>query len=119
MDPVRKTRCPRTQRTIGEPHPHRAAPPNRVVAAAPSRLPGLLQLPTPAPALNQRTRRHDGLLDSPTLHVKLALVATAGALIAWRLRRPAEHVIEAFVFLVSLAIVWLGLALAHGPLPFG
>ena len=62
---------------------------------------------------------HDGLWDSPTLHVKLALVATAGVLIAWHLRRPAQHVIEAFVFVVSLAIVWLGLALAHGPLPFG
>lgn len=57
--------------------------------------------------------------DSGTLHVKLALVVTATALVAWHLRRPNAHAVEGLVFLVSLAIVWLGLALAHGPLPFG
>jgi hypothetical protein len=39
-------------------------------------------------------------------------------LIVWHLQRPGAHVVEALVFLVSLAIEWLGLALAHGPLPF-
>jgi hypothetical protein len=29
------------------------------------------------------------------------------------MRRPARHWIEGLVFLVSLAIVWLGVALAH------
>jgi hypothetical protein len=53
------------------------------------------------------------------LHVKLALVVLAGLLVAWHLRRPRAHALEAAVFLVSLAIVWLGLALAHGPRPFG
>lgn len=61
---------------------------------------------------------HFGWWDSPTLHVKLALVVVVGALIAWHLRRPGAHAIEGLIFVVSLAIVWLGLALAHGPLPF-
>lgn len=59
-----------------------------------------------------------GWWDSGTLQVKLALVAAVGALIAWHMRRPGAHALEGLVFLVSLAIVWLGLALAHGPLPF-
>jgi uncharacterized membrane protein len=61
---------------------------------------------------------HHGWWDARTLHVKLALVVLAGGLIVWHLRRPGAHAIEALVFVVSLAIVWLGLALAHGPLPF-
>jgi uncharacterized membrane protein len=60
-----------------------------------------------------------GRWGSGTLQVKLGLVVVAGALIGWHLRRPGAHAIEGLVFLVSLAIVWLGLALAHGPLPFG
>jgi putative copper export protein len=47
------------------------------------------------------------------LHVKLALVVVAGALIGWHARRPERHAIEGAVLLVSLAIVWLGDALAH------
>jgi hypothetical protein len=35
------------------------------------------------------------------------------------MNNPARHDIEGLVFLVSLAVVWLGLPLAHGPLPFG
>jgi putative copper export protein len=62
---------------------------------------------------------HDDRWTSATLHVKLALVVTVGALTAWHIRHPGAHAVEALVFLVSLAIVWLGLALAHGPLPFG
>lgn len=62
---------------------------------------------------------HDNRWSSGTLHVKLALVAGVVLLITWHMRRPGAHAIEAVVFLVSLAIVWLGLALAHGPLPFG
>jgi uncharacterized membrane protein len=62
---------------------------------------------------------HDERWDSGTLQVKLALVVTVASLIAWHLRRPTAHAIEGLVFLVSLAIVWLGLAMAHGPLPFG
>jgi uncharacterized membrane protein len=50
---------------------------------------------------------------SGTLHVKLALVVAAGLLVLWHMRRPQQHWIEGLVFLVSLAIVWLGVALAH------
>jgi uncharacterized membrane protein len=50
---------------------------------------------------------------SGTLHAKLALVAVAGLLVLWHMRRPQQHWIEGLVFLVSLAIVWLGVALAH------
>jgi uncharacterized membrane protein len=48
-----------------------------------------------------------------TLHVKLALVAVVAVLVVWHMRRPTMHVLEAAIFLVSLAIVWLGLQLAH------
>ena len=61
----------------------------------------------------------DDRWSSGTLQVKLALVVTVGGLIAWHLRRPGAHALEGVIFLVSVAIVWLGLALAHGPLPFG
>jgi uncharacterized membrane protein len=49
----------------------------------------------------------------PKLHVKLALVALVGVLVVWHMRRPTMHVLEAATFLVSLAIVWLGVSIAH------
>jgi uncharacterized membrane protein len=49
-----------------------------------------------------------------TLHVKLGLVAVVAVLVVWHMRRPAQHVLEGLIFLASLAIVWLGLVLAHG-----
>ena len=51
--------------------------------------------------------------DSSTLHVKLALVVVAGALVGAHIRRPTNHALDGAIFLVSLAIVWLGVALAH------
>jgi uncharacterized membrane protein len=57
---------------------------------------------------------HDGRWADGTLHVKLALVALVAVLVLWHMRRPALHALEAAVFVVSLAIVWLGLSLAHG-----
>ena len=48
-----------------------------------------------------------------TLHIKLSLVAIVGGLIAWHMRRPQLHALEGAIFLASLAIVWLGVALAH------
>jgi uncharacterized membrane protein len=51
--------------------------------------------------------------DDGRLHVKLALVVLIGGLIAVHLRRPRNHVIDAATFLVSLAVVYLGVALAH------
>jgi uncharacterized membrane protein len=50
---------------------------------------------------------------SGTLHAKLALVVVAGLLVLWHMRRPRQHWIEGLVFVVSLVIVWLGVALAH------
>jgi hypothetical protein len=51
-----------------------------------------------------------------TLQLKLGLVAVlvAGTCAAPRWRRPAMHALEAAIFVVSLVIVWLGPALAHG-----
>jgi uncharacterized membrane protein len=57
---------------------------------------------------------HFGLWGSGTLHVKLALVALVAVIVIWHMRRPAMHVLEGAVFVLSLAIVWLGLTLAHG-----
>ena len=48
-----------------------------------------------------------------TLQVKLALVALVAVLVVWHMRRPTTRVLEAAVFVLSLAIVWLGLSLAH------
>ena len=56
---------------------------------------------------------HYGLWDDGTLQLKLALVALTAVLVGWHMRRPALHALEAAVFLLSLAIVWLGLSLAH------
>jgi uncharacterized membrane protein len=54
-----------------------------------------------------------GWWDDGTLHVKLALVVLVGVLIVWHLRASAMHWLQGAIFLVSLVIVWLGLALAH------
>ncbi len=54
-----------------------------------------------------------GQWDNGTLHVKLALVVLVGVLIVWHLRASAAHWLQGAIFLVSLVIVWLGLALAH------
>jgi len=47
------------------------------------------------------------------LQIKLGLVVLVGLLIGWHTRKPELHVIEGLVFLASLAIVWLGIAIAH------
>ncbi len=57
---------------------------------------------------------HLDLWSNPTFHVKLALVLILCALLVWHTRRPELHVLEATVFLLSLAIVWIGLYLANG-----
>jgi len=46
------------------------------------------------------------------LQAKLGLVVVVAALIVWHMRRPEWHVLDAAIFLVSLAIVWLGLVVA-------
>jgi uncharacterized membrane protein len=57
---------------------------------------------------------HLDLWGNGTFQVKLALVVIAGALLVWHIRRSDMHVLEAIVFLLSLAIVWIGLYLANG-----
>lgn len=51
--------------------------------------------------------------DDSELQAKLVLVAIVGVLVTWHIRRPAWHGIEAAIFVISLAIVWLGVSLAH------
>ena len=56
---------------------------------------------------------HFGRWRDSTLHVKLVLVIAVGALVVWHIRRPSLRTLDGAIFLVSLAIVWLGVALAH------
>jgi uncharacterized membrane protein len=57
---------------------------------------------------------HLHLWGNPTFHIKLTLVLIVCALLIWHIRRPNWHVLEAAVFLLSLAIAWIGLYLANG-----
>ena len=50
----------------------------------------------------------------PELHVKLALVVGVGLLVARHIRKPESHAEEGLIFVGSLAIVYLGVAIAHG-----
>ena len=56
---------------------------------------------------------HYGDWGAGVLHAKLALVGSAVALVLLHMRRPGWHVLEAGILLLSLAIVWLGIELAH------
>ena len=51
--------------------------------------------------------------ESGTLHLKLALVALVAGLVVWLMRRPELHALEGAIFVGSLAIVLLGVSLAH------
>ena len=55
---------------------------------------------------------HEHRWSDSTLRVKLGLVALVGILIGVHLRRPDWHVLDAAIFAVSLAIVWLGIVVA-------
>jgi uncharacterized membrane protein len=55
---------------------------------------------------------HYSLWSSHTLQVKLALIGVLIALTLIHLRFPRAHVLQAVIFLITLAIVWLGLDLA-------
>ncbi len=54
---------------------------------------------------------HFHLWSEPKLHLKLGLVAATAVLVVWHMRKPAWHALEAAIFLLSLAIVWIGLTL--------
>jgi putative copper export protein len=58
------------------------------------------------------SREH--LWADPTLQLKLGLVVVAAALVVAHVWRPRARTIEVLVFALSLAILYLGLALAHG-----
>lgn len=47
-----------------------------------------------------------------TLQVKLGLIVLVAILIHLHMRRPHWHVLDAGIFLTSLAIVWLGIVVA-------
>lgn len=47
-----------------------------------------------------------------TLQVKLGLVGVLAVLIYLHMLRPRWHALDAAVFLVSLAVVWLGIVVA-------
>ena len=55
---------------------------------------------------------HLDLWSDATLHVKLALVALALVLVAVHLRYSRAHLLQAAVFVVTLAIVWEAVQLA-------
>jgi uncharacterized membrane protein len=47
------------------------------------------------------------------LHVKLGLVGAVAVLVLWHMRRPELRAVDGAIFLGSLAIVWLGVTVAH------
>jgi len=55
---------------------------------------------------------HEHVWGDSTLHVKMGLVALVAVLIGAHLRRPQWHVLDGAIFVVSLAIVWLGIVVA-------
>ena len=56
---------------------------------------------------------HEHRWGDTTLQVKLGLVVLVAILIGAHMRRPELHVLDGAIFAVSLAIVWLGVAVAH------
>jgi uncharacterized membrane protein len=55
---------------------------------------------------------HEHRWSDSTLQVKLGLFVLVLILIHAHMRRPDWHVLDAAIFVVSLAIVWLGIAIA-------
>ncbi len=55
---------------------------------------------------------HLDLWDSTTMQIKLTLVGVLIALTVIHLQYPRAHALQAAIFVVTLAIVWLGLDLA-------
>ncbi len=55
---------------------------------------------------------HEHRWSDSTLQVKIGLVAVVGILVALHTRLPETHALEGAIFVVSLAIVWLGVVVA-------
>jgi len=62
---------------------------------------------TGAAMASHHHRWHDS-----TLQVKLGLVVLVAVLIVGHMRKPNWHLLDAAIFAVSLAIVWLGIVVA-------
>jgi putative copper export protein len=56
---------------------------------------------------------HRHLWSDGKLQAKLGLVVLVGLLIGVHMRRPRMHALDAAIFVCSLAIVWLGVAIAN------
>ena len=56
---------------------------------------------------------HQHKWSDSTLQVKLGLVVLVGILIGAHMRKPEWHALDAALFAVSLAIVWLGIVVAR------
>jgi uncharacterized membrane protein len=56
---------------------------------------------------------HYHLWGEAKLHTKLGLVVLVGVLIVVHMRKPGWRQLDAAIFFVSLAIVWLGVAIAN------
>lgn len=55
---------------------------------------------------------HEHKWGNGTLHIKLGLVGFLAIVILVHMKRPTWHVLDALVFLTSLAIVWCGIVIA-------
>jgi uncharacterized membrane protein len=55
---------------------------------------------------------HENLWSDSTLHVKIGLVALLIVLIGAHLRRPEWRALDGAIFVVSVAVVWLGIVVA-------
>jgi hypothetical protein len=55
---------------------------------------------------------HQHKWSDSTLQVKIGLVAVVAVLIGAHLRRPEWHALDGAIFLVSVAVVWLGIVVA-------
>ena len=57
---------------------------------------------------------HLDLWADSTLSTKMTLFLLVGVLVLVHMKKPKLHVLDAAIFLVSLAIVWLGVVLVPG-----
>lgn len=57
---------------------------------------------------------HLHLWSESKLSIKMTLFLIVGVLVLVHMKKPKLHVIDAAIFLVSLAIVWLGVVLVPG-----
>ena len=55
---------------------------------------------------------HEHLWGDSTLQVKMGLVAVVAILIGAHLHRPEWHALDGAIFVVSVAIVWLGIVIS-------